>query len=149
ALLAVDPGFQPERVLTGDVWLASRTYPDAARRGAFYDAALARLAAAPDVEAAGGVSRLPLAGGNSSRDVMVDGRTDSLQPDLRVASAGYFAALGIPLRAGRGFGAHERGVLVVNEVFARQAWPGQSPLGKHVGALLDGTKGEVVGVVGN
>jgi putative ABC transport system permease protein len=79
-----------------------------------------------------------------------------LRPDIPhdVVSTGYFRTLGIPLLAGRSFNELDRPstvpVAIVNEAFVRQYFPGQNPVGKHVGRRTSpGVWGEIVGVVGN
>jgi len=61
---------------------------------------------------------------------------EGMTPDLIRAGPGYFEALGIPLRAGRGFtqddGRVQEPVVIVNEAMARQHWPGQNPVGKRL-----------------
>jgi putative ABC transport system permease protein len=154
-LQGVDVGFRPEGVLTADVNLPAAKYGDPAARIRFVDAVMERLRARADVDGVGAVSRLPLSSGNSGRDIDFEraGKAEQLHADLRVATPDYFAALGVPLRAGRAFGAGDVAeaprVAIVNELFARVAWPGESPLGKWVVATLDGQHAEVTGVVGN
>jgi predicted permease len=67
-LLAVDPGFRSEHVLTGRVSLLPAAYPDNAALNTYAARALARLRALPGVEAAGGTSFLPFSWDNSSGD---------------------------------------------------------------------------------
>jgi putative ABC transport system permease protein len=74
---------------------------------------------------------------------------------LTIASARYFEALGIPLRAGRLFAETDRlggpPVALVNEALARQQWPGADPIGSRVDVRWRGKpiSAEVVGVVGS
>lgn len=103
----VDPGFRPDHALSFSVSLPAVSYPDGAARLAFWDRLLARLRAAPGIEAAGIVTCPPLTchWGNFYR---IEGRTlgkDEANPVVlsRVASDGYFEALGIRLLAGRFF----------------------------------------------
>jgi putative ABC transport system permease protein len=79
-----------------------------------------------------------------------------LRPDIPhdVVSADYFQTLGIPLLAGRGFNDLDRPstvpVAIVNQAFVRRYFPGQNPIGKHVGRRTSpGVWGEIIGVVGN
>src|SRR5262249_23600185 len=60
-----------------------------AGRAAFYRRVVDELRASAAIEAAGGVTRLPLGSGNSSRDVVMEGRKDPLHVDLRIATPGY------------------------------------------------------------
>jgi putative ABC transport system permease protein len=150
----VDPGFDPAGVMTADLWLPPAKYPEKAQQAGFFREVVRRLSAAPGVEAAGAVSRLPLTRGNSTRSVQPLGNPDkNVDADYRIASPAYFAALRIPLRAGRGLtdadvrsGAR---VALVNEAFARQMWPGDSPIGQQIVLTADGKPIEVIGVVGN
>jgi putative ABC transport system permease protein len=153
-LSRVDPGFDPSSTTAADVWLPDRKYPDPARQIDFYLRLVDALSHAPSVTSAAAVSRLPLSGGNSSRTVTFADQPDKMvQADYRLATAGYFETMRIPLRAGRSFtaGEVESGArfAVVNESFARAAWEGQSPLGKRVTVTLDGKPVEIVGVVGD
>ncbi|MFL5440787.1 MAG: ABC transporter permease [Myxococcales bacterium] len=153
-LSRVDPGFDSSNVTVGDIWLPQAKYPDAGRQARFYASLVRALSSAPGVISAGTVSRLPLSGGNSSRDVGFPDAPDKMvSADYRIASAGYFETMRIPLRAGRLFtpvdvdsGAR---VVIVNESFARAAWPGQNPIGNRIGVTLDQKPLEVVGVVGD
>jgi predicted permease len=153
-LQQVDPGFQPAGVMTADLWLPAAKYPDTAQQAAFFREVVRRLSAAPGVEAAGDVSRLPLSRGNSTRSVQPQGNPDqNVDADYRLVSPAYFAALRIPLRAGRGLtdadlqsGAR---VALVNEAFARRMWPEGDPVGQRIVLTADGKPIEVVGVIGN
>ncbi|MFL5446395.1 MAG: ABC transporter permease, partial [Myxococcales bacterium] len=149
-----DPGFDSSNVTVGDIWLPQAKYPDAGRQARFYASLVRALSSAPGVISAGTVSRLPLSGGNSSRDVGFPDAPDKMvSADYRIASAGYFETMRIPLRAGRLFtpGDVDSGarVVIVNESFARAAWPGQNPIGNRIGVTLDQKPLEVVGVVGD
>jgi predicted permease len=69
---------------------------------------------------------------------------------IRVVTDGYFAAAGIPLKAGREFTEHDADagekVVMINESLARTLWPGQDPLGQIM--TQDGGR-RVIGVVGD
>ena len=153
-LQRVDPGFEPAGVMTADLWLPGTKYPQKAQQAAFFREVVRRVSAAPGVEAAGDVSRLPLTRGNSTRSVQPPGSPDkNVDADYRLASPGYFAALRIPLRAGRGLtdvdlqsGAR---VALVNQAFVRQMWPEGEPLGRQIVLTSDAKPVEVVGVVGD
>ena len=153
-LQRVDPGFDPSGVMTADLWLPDAKYPDKTRQAAFYAEVVRRLSAAPGVEAAGAVSRLPLSRGNSTRSVQPPGEPEkNVDADYRIASPGYFPALRIPLRAGRLFTEADRHsgarVAIVNEAFARQMWPEGNAVGRQIAVFSDGTPAQVVGVIGN
>lgn len=151
-LMEVNPGFDPDHLLTFNLALPSSTAP--ARQLAFYQQVLERLQALPGVEAAGAVSRLPLAGGNSSRSFNVPGIEKGYEADIRVSTPDYFRAMGIPLLKGRGFNDSDiRGSLplaIVNDALARTVFPGQDPIGKQITNFgPDSLTLQIVGVVGN
>jgi putative ABC transport system permease protein len=105
------------------------------------------------------VSSAPFEGA-SDNGLIPEGRPldirSAISADMRLVTAGYFGAMGLRLRAGRTFTAEDRAgaplVMVVNQTFARLAWPGQDPLGKRVACCEAGPDGgpnwkTVVGVV--
>jgi putative ABC transport system permease protein len=162
-LAAVDPGFSVADALTFEISLPPGAYGEARQIG-FFDELIPRLAAIPGVEAAGAVLSLPLTGRGMVFSFEVEGRPPappSQQPILytRVATPGYFHAIGIPLKRGRLFTADDREgttpVVVITETAARQHFPGEDPLGKRIQLgwerASDGRNagGEVVGIVGD
>ncbi|HEX6185245.1 MAG TPA: ABC transporter permease, partial [Pyrinomonadaceae bacterium] len=159
-LQAVDPGFDPEGVLTMRVSLPGARYREPAQRAEFYRALMERLNAMPGVEAAGATIALPLGGSNLSvwHALIPEGRP--VTPDsaegaaFAVVTPGYFRALRIPVRAGRVFDerddANAAKVIVVNETLARKLFGGQDPLGRHVTSWPDEDfPRQVVGIVGD
>jgi predicted permease len=126
-----------------------------------------RLRALPGVTGVGTIFGLPLSGFNFSISLRsLDGRLldDEEQnrrvgPQLRIVTPGYFAAMGIPVRAGRGLTPQDRNgtarVMVVSETAARRIFEGADPIGHRfelgTGMGLDRGRvgGEVVGVVGD
>ena len=107
-LLAVDPGFSYDRVMTMDLALPADRYSAIEARAGFYDRAFAALRALPDVREVGTGVVMPLTGNNWTVPLE---RTDQpvapgeRPPDVgwQLASAGFFRALEIPLRQGRLF----------------------------------------------
>jgi predicted permease len=158
----VDPGFDADGIATVFV-----TLPDAewqrSDRIAFFREALEKVRSLPGVDGAALASDLPTGSTTSRLPLWVGGKQlpgPGLIPRYRstVCGQGYFAILGIPLIAGRGFDARDGldnapPVVIVNESFARRHWPGGSAVGKRVarpeGRLLETTWHEVVGVVGD
>jgi putative ABC transport system permease protein len=113
-----------------------------------------RLQALPGVQAVGAVSRLPLAGGNSSRSFSLPGIEKGYSADIRVSTPDYFHAMGIPLLKGRSFSESDLGsslnVAIVNEALARTVFPGQDPIGKQLTKFgPDNLTLQIIGVVGN
>ena len=151
-LMDVNPGFDPDHLLTFNLGLPSST--DAVRQLAFYQEVVQRLQALPGVQAVGAVSRLPLAGGNSSRSFSLPGIDKGYSADIRVSTPDYFRAMGIPLLKGRSFSESDLGsslnVAIVNEALARTVFPGQDPIGKQLTKFgPDNLTLQIIGVVGN
>ena len=144
-VLGVDTGFDPRQVLTIDVSLPDSRYPEDPGKAAYYQRLLGDLEQIPGVEAAGLIQHLPLGGMAHNGSFDVEGRGDShaagVHPGYRVASAGYFAAMKIPLLRGRLFGPGDHAgtpdVAVVNRSLAEKLWPGGDPIGKRVRNLAN------------
>ena len=163
-LQAVDPGFRPEQAMTFDLTLPEPRYKDDAQRVAFFDDLLSRLRALPGVRSSTAVLGLPLNGLDLIISFTVSGRPPvppSQQPamQVRVATPGYFSAIGIPITRGRGFTEDDRAdaprVVVITEAAARQYFPGEDPIGKTItlgwrrGPGTPQAGGQVVGIVGD
>ena len=159
-LTAVDPGFRREGVVTFRLELPNTRYGDPEKLRAFGARLDDRVRALPGVSVSGRVLRAPLSEYNFHVGFTVDGRSvtpGASKPavQVRVASPGYFAAMGIHLVGGRTFSAHDDGkapqVVVINRAMAGAHFPGEDPLGKRVwlGWEEDGVRrgGEVVGIV--
>jgi putative ABC transport system permease protein len=151
-LMDVNAGFDPDHLLTFNLGLPPST--DSVHQLAFYQQVMQRLQALPGVQAVGAVSRLPLAGGNSSRSFNVPGAEKSYDADIRVSTPDYFRAMRIPLLKGRSFGDSDLGgslnVAVVNDALARTVFPGQDPIGKRITNFgPDNLTLQIIGVVGN
>ena len=159
-LLEVSPGFEADKVLTAEVTVSDKKYPEKEQRAAFYHEALERMKALPDVQAVGVVYPLPLGGSFEAFTFEIVGRPpfpNGQEPssDRRVISQDYFQAMSIPVVKGRAFNAQDRenapAVVIINETFARRFFPGEDPVGK---AIIPGegekpVTREIVGVVGD
>ncbi|HJR61304.1 MAG TPA: ABC transporter permease [Vicinamibacterales bacterium] len=137
----VAPGFNPSGVLTFQVSLVGRKYADGARVQQAYRAMWDRLGALPGVTAAGGVTALPLSQMFAWGPITVEGRPVTpeekfINVDQRTVGGRYFAAMEIPLVAGRFFNDEDTAdtprVVVIDERMADQLWPGQDPVGKRI-----------------
>jgi putative ABC transport system permease protein len=125
-----------------------------ARQTSFYEEVVERLNSVPGVQSVGAVSRLPLAGGNSSRTFNALGSDQSYDADIRVSTPEYFRTMAIPLLKGRSFNRYDTKtsmpVAIMNEAAAANVFPGQDPIGKYVtnfGPTM--AKLQIVGLVGN
>jgi predicted permease len=158
-LRAVDPGFDPERVVTGKVTLPASRYPDAASRAQFVDRVVERIRQMPGVMAAGIIDAVPIADNRQGTEfTRLDGADadPTRAPTANVAwvTEGYFEALGVPLVAGRTFTPRDAAgsprVAVVNRRLARQVFGEAPAIGRQVRVgNASQTPFEVIGIVGD
>jgi putative ABC transport system permease protein len=161
-LRSSDIGCATNNVLTMHVSLPSVRYDTAAKTAAFFEQLLPRLRALPGVKAAGIATVLPGQGyGGDSRFSIPEHPAPPpgtmLDAIVRGADPGYFSAIEIPLLRGHSFDSNERLAnarsVIISDSFARQYFPNEDPLGKHVKALdflgVPPEGFQVVGVVGN
>src|SRR5262245_27335593 len=143
---AVEPGYNPENLLTMAIPLSSAGYsPRSTQRRVFYQDLLSRINGLPGVDVAA-VGTLPVWKDVNSPPVV------GFLGD--VVSVDYFRAMGMQLRAGRGVREWDNEnappVVVINETYARNQFPGEDPIGKSVTYGFDGPRriyGTIVGVV--
>src|SRR5262245_10002355 len=145
-LQEVDPGFEPERVLTAEINLPRAKYPDEQKVAAFHERLLARLEAMPGIVAAGLGSSLPLSGTNADTSFFIDGQPpleprDRPHTHPRTISPDYFRAMGMRIVEGRAFTTQDHAqaprVAIVNETMARRFWPAQTALGNRFALDLE------------
>lgn len=158
-LLEVNPGFNPQNVLTAATFLPTAKYEEPAKWSAFSQQLLDKVRALPAVESAGIVTTLPLSGMNINLSFTIEGRVlatpgGKVAVNYRAVGGDYFRALKIPLVKGRYFTEQDRadapGVMVINETMARRFWPDEDPVGKRI-MIGYGSPAprEIVGVVGD
>jgi putative ABC transport system permease protein len=152
-LLSVDPGFAAENVLTMNISLPTVKYAKPEQQIAFFDEVLRRVSVLPGVRSAATSAALPLSSKRIT-PILAEGQPDVPLPkrpfvDIEAISTQWFQTLRVPLRAGREFtdadNAQAPKVVIVNETFARQFWPNQNPVGKHVVVGRWPAPAEVVG----
>jgi len=165
-LMEINPGFRAENVATSNITLPRVRYSDPWQQAEFFRRTVESARALPGVEAAAVVTNLPFNNSRGATSFEIDGRPtppdrDGPQADNHTVSPGYFAALGIPLKAGRDFSdADDRqhpGVVIINERLAQLYWPGENPIGKHltvgppeeVKLYGKAVSREIVGVIAN
>jgi putative ABC transport system permease protein len=145
-------GLQAENVLTLHLTIPA-TQPQTPGAGAQYCREIEeRVQRIPGVRAVGLVSLLPLQDWGWTARISVPGRPGHaaapMFAELRYVSPGYFRALGIPIRKGRGFTDFDRAdsapVILINDALARQYFPNQDPIGRRID-----DRGAVVGIVGD
>jgi putative ABC transport system permease protein len=157
-LQRVDLGFRPEPLLTLQMMLSPTRYARHEQRVAFIERVLERVRSVPGVVAAGTTTGIPFPSISFESRFTVEGRPPANPGEVpstlhRLVSPGYLETLGVTLLKGRFLTEQDRmgraPVAVVNEELARQAWPGEEPLGKRVRAgLLHETERPWLTVVG-
>jgi putative ABC transport system permease protein len=156
-LLNTDPGFDTENVLTMNVSLPTVKYAKPEQQIAFFDELLRRVSTLPGVRSAATSAALPLAWVRVT-PVLPEGQREvplGQRPfvDIEAISPQWFRTLRVPLRTGREFtdadNADAPKVVIANESFARQYWPNENPVGKHVVVGRWPAPAEVVGVATN
>ena len=139
-LYRIDLGFDPARVLTGQVTLVARKYPGAEERVQFVERLQRRLEAMPGVRAASVATTFPLFGG-LPRSLEIDGRPSpdgAPAPTVTMLSVGarYFESLGVSLTRGRALtledGREGAESVVVNARFAARFFAGEDPVGRRI-----------------
>jgi putative ABC transport system permease protein len=141
SLQRIDPGFVIDHLLTAQLRLPAAKYPDDARIRDFMSRAITEIRAVPGVQSAALASSSPLSGNFGQVGYVVAGRPEpapGTAPTVltNTVSDKYFSTMGIPMLAGRDFDDRDRAdglqVVIVNDVLARSAWPGESAVGKRL-----------------
>ena len=156
------PGFPTDHLLAFSIDPSLNGYSDEDTKS-FYERLDVNLKSMPGVTSVG-FSALPLLKGYAWQNAVMgkdfEGAPIEAQPVLNAVGPDYFATLGIPIVAGRAFTAqddvrrnrsNEFGYAVINERFAKQYFPGRSPIGQRFGLVSD-TRSvtqdiEVIGVI--
>ena len=180
-LLEENPGYRTDGALVMNLWQPTeqtagmRTELSAGdvRIAEYLGGLMGRLATIPGVEHVGGINRFPLETGPANGNFIVLDRPDEVQSiddwmrltrdswrvgnaQFRVASAGYFGAMAIPLIRGRLFDERDAAdaphVALISASLAEARWPGEDPLGKLI--QFGGMDGDlrpftVIGIVGD
>ena len=165
-LSRVIPGFTTHDVMAMEIALPASRYATPPQQRAFFDDAVARLAALPDVVSVAATNFVPHGPGRSGVGIAIEGRPqanagDQASANYRIVSTDYFRTLSIPVVAGRvfnqgdirlavplirwfpqqplppGFDAPQPPpVAVINETMARRFWPGEDPIGRRFTVLF-------------
>jgi putative ABC transport system permease protein len=140
-LRSVDPGFNPENLVTMRVELPETRYEDVASQTRFRKQVLAGMNSLPGVQAAM-ISELPLSGDSLNHDFLIENRPpiapgDEPSLETRSVLGDYFKVMQIPLQRGRDFAApdfDEKAPMVgiANETLVRQYFQNEDPLGKRI-----------------
>jgi len=139
-LLHVDPGFDAHNLITMNISLSTTKYARPEQQIALFDDLLQRLSQQPGIRLAAISAALPLSMKRVT-PVLPEGQPEvplAQRPfvDIEAISSEWFQTMRVPLQGGRKFtkadGAAAPPVVIVNETFARQYWPGQNAVGKKV-----------------
>jgi putative ABC transport system permease protein len=156
-MLAIDPGFRSDHVLTMELSLPSSRYPDA-RVASFFEELRHRVDALPGVRRSAAARLLPLSSEIGDWGLRVDGYTppplESTPGDWQIVTPGYFQAMGLRLISGRTFDERDQTdsppVIVISERMAEKYFAGRDALGGRVQlSRPNGPWAIVVGVVRN
>ncbi|MGD0668611.1 MAG: ABC transporter permease [Bryobacteraceae bacterium] len=132
-LLAVDPGFNVQGLLTIGMELPENKYPEVEQRAEFVKSVLGRLESIPGVRAAAAINVMPLTKTSSWNSFHLPGSSQEIgEAGFRAVTPGYFEAMGIPLVRGRFPVRGDSAVGVINQSMARRYWPHEDPVGKAI-----------------
>jgi putative ABC transport system permease protein len=159
-LRSVEPGFNPDHVVTMRVELPETRYKEIPPQTRFRKQVLAGMNSLPGVQAAM-ISELPLSGESLDHEFLIENRPpiapgDEPSLESRSVIGDYFKVMQIPLRKGRDFGPQDFDenaplVGIANEALVRQYFQNEDPLGKRVRWASDRQIAwiTIVGVVGD
>jgi predicted permease len=159
ALHKVDPGFDPDHILTLRVALPRASYREDAQARTFFAEAERRIRDLPGVVAVGSTTLPALKGYRWTGDLTIEGRAPAdyvREVRHKEITPDYFRAMGLPLLAGRFFAEtdNDKGqpVIIVNAALARRHFPGEDPVGKRLKFTKPEEQGAwqtIIGVVGD
>jgi putative ABC transport system permease protein len=158
-LIAVDPGFQREQILTMNLFTSPARYSDDLKRSQYFTQLLEEIRNTPGVEAAGSTHFLPLTNMSSGSCFS---RADGPEPtpaeapgaQFLIISSGYFKTMGTTVLRGRDFTDRDtfgsQPVAMVNQAFAERYFPKEEILGKQLRVCWTIKRPvEIVGVTAN
>lgn len=158
-ILDVEPGFDPENLLTLSIALPEEQYTDQ-RPAEFFQTLSERVSRIGGVTGVGATNILPISGDGSDWTYIVEGKppapgepTPSGQ--WRVVTPGYFRTMKIPLLKGRMLSDDDRiggtNVMVINSTMEALHWPAGDAIGKRIKLGVDTAQPwrTIVGVVGD
>jgi putative ABC transport system permease protein len=155
-LQQVDPGFNDDHLLTFNISLPPKKYPEEAQKINFYEQLAEKIRALPGVQTVGVSSGLPLGNNGWQTSFRVEGQPEP-EPghtpltEACVATPDYFQAMGITLLTGRNFTEQDvkdaPHVTLIDEEFARRYWPGEVAVGKNIKNGRNDPPITVIGIV--
>jgi predicted permease len=139
-LQEVDRGFNPDNLLTAQIWLSKSKYSEPHQVADFYRQTLERLEGTLGIESVGAINFLPLGRLADSVSFTVEGAEpppgEKLASRYYVIAPDYFHTLRVPLLDGRLFTQQDadpsNGGVIINETMARRYCPEGSPIGRRI-----------------
>ncbi len=140
-LMSENLGFDPEHVLTAQVWLPDAHYPPGQPLMNFYQQVIDRMGALPGVKSASAVNFLPMSGWGDFCNFDIAGRPIApadkpYTAQYRVGDWRYVHTMGMTVKEGRDFtsadGPDSAGVAIVNQALVHRYWPDENPVGKQI-----------------
>ncbi len=136
----VDPGFNPQNLLTLRTFLPEAKYPKEEQAGAFFERVIERVKGLPGVQTVGLTTHLPMRGGGDTYFTIEGKPFPDPQQKVTAVNPGvshdYLRAMGIPLIKGRHFTEPETRepikTVIINEAFARTYFQNEEPLGRRL-----------------
>jgi putative ABC transport system permease protein len=154
----VNPGFDPNNVLTIRLDLSRNKYDTPEKTANFLTELQTRTANLPGVQTVGFITELPMSGQLNDLPFTVEGRpavpaNQGFGADFRRINQNYFSALRIPLLRGRNFTDQEvrqgDNVVIVSQQLVDTVFPNEEPLGKRLISGMSDVRFEIIGVVGD
>ena len=155
-LLAIEPGYQSQNLLTVPLELDEKKY-DETRGASFQREVFARLENLPGVRSLSYGLVMPFSGSRYVSSIFVEGKqplpNEQMAFDASVVGPHYHETMGIPFVEGRGFTEQDKSgappVVVINEALAQRLFPGQSALGKRLTLKTNSPGMEIIGITRN
>ena len=154
-VLAVDPGFNADGVMTASITLPRARYTNDQALVAFTHEALRRLRELPGVTAVGATDTIPFGSNHSDSVIFAEGY--QMRPGESVISPasvdvtpGYFEAIGATLERGRFFDDRDSATslktIIVDDTLAKRFWPGEDPIGRRMYKPEDASQGDLTAI---
>lgn len=153
-------GFRTNGIAGVQIQLPNASYPQAAQRDQVWDRIMTTLRRLPQIESIAYSTVVPTLGTGPVSVLEVEGHAAPpadapLDTGHQSVSPDYFTVMGIPLRSGRLFDAHDRDgsdpVAIINQKAAARYFPGENPVGRHIREFEDRANSKpwfrIVGVV--
>jgi predicted permease len=166
-VLAVQPGFSPDGVLTASISLPRARYANDTALIAFTHEALRLLRALPGVTTAGATDTIPFGGNSNDSVILAEGYQmkpgeSVISPNAVDVTSGYFEAIGAKLARGRFFDDRDgaiatstvasagrpraSGSIIVDETLAKRFWRDQDPIGRRMYKPNDVAHGDLTAI---